>query len=233
VDFVTTVDWRESHKLLKAAFPVDITSDEAIHEIQFGHLRRPTHASRPFDADRYEVAQQKWTALAEERRGFAVLSDCKYGVSTASNSINLTLLKSAVAPDMTADRGRQEFTYSMYIWNGSFADSDIVREGYDLGHPVTTARGDGGTRSLLAIDAPNVVIETVKPAEDGSGDIVLRLYEAARTATRCELSTTLRVRRASVTNMLEEKGKRIAVKNGRIALDFRPFEVKTLKLKVR
>ncbi len=231
VDFVTSVDWQESHKLLKAAFATDIRSDEAIHEIQFGHLRRPTHESRPFDADRYEVAQQKWTALTEEGRGFAVMSDCKYGLSTTSNSISLTLLKSAVAPDMTADRGHQEFTYSMYIWNGSFADSEIVKEAYDLSHPVTSAPGAAGTESVLSIDAPNVVIETIKPAEDGSGDIVVRLYEAMRTATRCTLSTTLPVKRAALTNMLEEKAKRIPVRNGRVILDFRPFEVKTLRFK--
>ncbi|MBM4039308.1 MAG: alpha-mannosidase, partial [Planctomycetes bacterium] len=102
VEFRTRIDWRERHKLLKVAFPTNLHANEAIHEVQFGHLRRPTHRSRPFDADRFEVAQQKWTALAEEDRGAAVLNDCKYGVNVLGGSIALTLLRSPLAPDMTA-----------------------------------------------------------------------------------------------------------------------------------
>jgi len=255
LDFVTRIDWRERHKLLKVAFPVDVHTNEAIHEIQFGHLRRPNHRSRPFDTNRFEVSAHKWTALAEEGRGAAVLNDCKYGVSVLANSINLTLLRSTLAPDMLADRGVQEFTYAFYVWNGSFADCGLVREGYDLNVPVTTAPGaakhfadarakgdtvDFGpaaaeTASLFAVDAPNIVLDTVKPAEDGSGDLILRLYESKRMATRTTLSTALPVRAARETDMLEEpmKGARsIAVRSGLMRLDFRAFEIKTVRLKM-
>ncbi len=93
IDFDSEIEWQERHKLLKVAFPVGIHANEAMHEIQFGHIRRPNHASRPFDADRFEVCNQKWTALMEENRGCAVLNDCKYGVNVVGQSINLTLLK--------------------------------------------------------------------------------------------------------------------------------------------
>ena len=110
VDFHTIIDWQERHKLLKVNFPVNYFAHEALHEIQFGHLARPTHRSRALDRDRFEVSNHKWTALAETGRGFAVLNDSKYGVDVLDDCINLTLLQSALAPDMTADRGRQEFT---------------------------------------------------------------------------------------------------------------------------
>ena len=232
VDFATTVDWHERHKLLKVAFPVAVHANEAVHEIQFGHIRRPNHRSRPFDADRFEVANHKWTALMEENRGFAVLNDCKYGVNVLGGSINLTLLRSPLAPDMTADQGVQEFTYALYVWNGPFADSGVVREGYDLNVPVLTAPGDGGTASLFAVDADNVIIEAVKPAEDGSPDVVVRLYEAKRMATRCVLSTTLPVEEVCLTDMLEAVQDVIDCNNGEVALDFRPFEVKTVRLRL-
>jgi alpha-mannosidase len=230
VDFATTVDWQESHKMLKVAFPVAIHANEAIHEIQFGHIRRPNHLSRPFDANRFEVCNHKWSALAEENRGCAVLNDCKYGLNVLGNSINLTLLKSALAPDMTADKGIQTFTYSFYAWNGSLAESGVVREGYELNVPVTTAAGAGGQGSLFAVDAPNVIIETVKPAEDGSGDVVVRLYEAKHMATATALTTTLSVKRAAVTNMLEEFEAELPCADGKMALGFRPFEIKTIRL---
>lgn len=230
VEFHTVIDWNESHKLLKVNFPVNIYSTEALHEIQFGHIARPTHKSRPFDAERFEVSMHKWTALTEANRGFAVLNDCKYGVNVDGNSINLTLLKSALAPDMYADKGRQEFTYAFYAWNGTFFDSALVREGYELNVPAMTAAGDAGVGSVFAVDAPNVVIETVKPAEDGSGDVIVRLYEALRTATRCTLTTSLPVNKAAQTTMLEEHEGDLAMQEGRIALDFRPFEIKTVRL---
>ena len=233
VDFHTVLDWQESHKLLKVNFPVDIHANEAIHEIQFGHIRRPNHLSRPFDADRFEVCNHKWTALAEENRGFAVLNDCKYGVNVLGNSINLTLLKSALAPDMTADKGRQEFTYAFYAWNGSLAESAVVREAYDLNCPVMVTPGAAREveRSLFSVDAPNIIIETVKPAEDGSADVVVRLYESKRTATRCALTTSLPVREAIQTDMLENGDNKLPCQNGKIELEFRAFEVKTVRLR--
>jgi alpha-mannosidase len=231
VDFVTRIDWQETHKMLKVGFAVDIHANEAIHEVQFGHIRRPNHQSRPFDADRFEVSNHKWTALAEENRGCAVLNDCKYGVNVLGNSINLTLLKSALAPDMTADKGLQEFTYAFYAWNGSLAESRVVEEAYDLNCPVWTAPGAAGEKSILAVDAPNVVIEAVKPAEDGSGDVIVRLYEAMRMRTRCALSTALPVSSAQETDMLENATGALAVNGHKIALEMRPFEIKTLRLK--
>lgn len=232
VDFASTIDWQESHKLLKVAFPVDIYTTEAIHEIQFGHLRRPNHASRPFDADRYEVSAHKWSALAEENRGVAVLNDCKYGLSVKGNSINLSLLKSAMAPDMTADKGVQQVTYAVYAWNGSLGQSGVVREAYDLNVPVTVTPGSAGQGSLFSLDDPNIIIEAVKPAEDGSTDVIVRLYESMRSATRCTLTTSLPVKSAVETNLVEEGTAKLKVSGGKMLLDFRPFEIKTLRLKL-
>ena len=231
VVFNTTVDWQENHKLLKVAFLVDVHANDAIHEIQFGHIRRPNHRSRPFDASRFEVSNHKWTALTEENRGVAILNDSKYGVNVLGNSINLTLLKSALAPDMTADRGVQKFSYAFYAWNGSFANSGIVHEAYELNCPVTVTLGSTGTQSVFSLSAPNIIIETVKAAEDRSGDVIVRLYESKHTATRCILTTNLLVDKAIETSMLEEYAGDLNLDGNGITLEFRPFEVKTVRLK--
>jgi alpha-mannosidase len=232
LEFETTIDWDESHKLLKVGFDSNIRTDEAIHEIQFGCLKRPTHRSMPFDRDRYEVANQKYTAVAEARRGLAVLNDCKYGVSVLGGSINLSLLRASKAPDPQADIGRQTFTYAVSIWRGSFADSGIIREGYELNVPPTIAPGRAETTSLLNIDADNVIVEALKPAQDGSGDLILRLYEAVGTATRATLRTALNLSAAAETNMLETDPRELDVCDGSaVTLDFTAFEIKTLRLK--
>jgi alpha-mannosidase len=233
VDFHTTIDWRERHKLLKVCFPVDIHSNEAVHETQFGYVKRPNHRSRQFDADRFEVCNHKWTALMEENRGFAVLNDSKYGVSVFENSINLTLLKSALAPDMNADRGLQQFTYSFYLWNGNFADSDVIREAYELNCPVSITEGNGGSMSLFSVDTKNVIIETVKPAYDNSGDIIVRMYESKRTTTKCILNTALPAEEVYSTNMLEACKDLIAMTDRGIELELKPFEIATLRIKLK
>ena len=232
LDFVTTIDWQESHKLLKVTFPVNIHANEAIHEIQFGHIRRPNHRSRPFDADRFEVCNHKWTALAEENRGVAILNDCKYGINVLGNSINLTLLKSALAPDPVADKGIQNFAYAIYFWNGSFGDCEVIREAYEMNCPQMLLPGAAGEASIFNLDAANIILETVKLAEDGSDDVILRLYEAKRNLTHCILTTPLPITRALQTDMLERYQSDLSFSKGQIALDFRPFEIKTIRLSI-
>lgn len=230
IEFSTTVDWHEKHKLLKVTFPFAIHANEAIHEIQFGHLRRPNHRSRQYDADRFEVSNHKWTALVEENRGMAILNDCKYGLSVTGSAINLSLLKSAIAPDPIADLGLHTFTYALYAWTGSFADCGVVREAYELNCPPLLIKGHADEQSLFNLDASNIVLETVKTAEDESGDIILRLYESKHMSTRCTLSTTLPVSKAYQVDMMEEGPHPLTMKSGSLALDFRPFEIKTLRL---
>ena len=231
IEFRTRVDWRESHKLLKVNFPVTVMAEDALHEIQFGYVRRPTHATRPYDSARFEVCNQKWTALAEENRGAAVLNDCKYGVNVEGSSINLTLLRSPLLPDMTADKGVQEFTYAFYCWAGSFKDSGVIREAYELNVPAAVIPGKSPSVSLFSVSDPAVVIETIKPAEDGSGDLVVRLYETTRSSVGCTLTTSLPVTHVVETNMLERTLRKLKCKAGQISLSFRPFEIKTLRIK--
>jgi alpha-mannosidase len=96
---------------------------------------------------------------------------------------------------------------------------------------VTTAPGNAGEVELLTVDAPAVIIDTVKPAEDGSGDVIIRLYESMRTATRCTLWTGLPVKSARATDMLENDQGPLKFQDGKVDLEFRPFEIKTVRLK--
>ena len=109
----------------------------------------------------------------------------------------------------------------------------MVHEAYDLNAPLMTAPGDAGERSLFSVDASNIVIEAVKPAEDGSDDVIVRLYEAKRMSTVCELATSLPVTAAASTDMLETTVlEELDCSDGSVALTFRPFEIKTLRLRL-
>ncbi|MGH9035916.1 MAG: alpha-mannosidase, partial [Acidimicrobiia bacterium] len=122
VDFVTEIDWQEVHKFLKVAFPVAVSADEASFEIQFGHLRRPTHEDTDFERARFEVCAQRWADLSEPRvrgvpgdtaYGVALLNDAKYGYDVRGSVLRLSLLRAPTAPDPLCDRGRHRFTYAL------------------------------------------------------------------------------------------------------------------------
>ena len=235
VEFHTTVHWREKNKLLKVDFPVRVHANESLQEIQFGYVKRPNHASRPHDADRYEVVQHKWSALAEANRGFALLNDCKYGISVNGNTMSLTLLRAPTWPDETSDQGVHQFTYGFTFWNGAFLDSPVVREAYELNYPVSLV--SGGSReeqqSLFSIDQANVIAETVKLAEDGSGDWIVRLYESKGGSVTCGLRFGLSIAAVHETTMLEEVLADLPHEGEELWLQFRPFEVKTIRFSTK
>lgn len=209
LDFITRLDWQERHKLLKVAFPVNVRADEAIEEIQFGYVRRPTHRSRQSDRDRYEVCNQRYTALEDGAMGAAVLNDCKYGVSTVGNEIRLTLMKAPLMPDMYADRGEQAFTYSFYPFTGPFAGSGVVREASELNEPPVLgapACGEAEAASgpvFLPLQS-NVVVDIIKPADTADNAVLVRAYESMGMGTDAVFDVSERFARIEETDLLEE-----------------------------
>lgn len=232
VTFRTRIDWQETQKLLKVNFPVTITTDEMISEIQFGHIKRPNHKSREYDRDRFEVCNHKWSALTEQNRGFALLNDSKYGISCEGNQMELTLLKSAIFPDESADKGIQEFTYALTLWNGSLASSKVVQKAYELNVDPIICKGIRADGSLLTTDNTNIIIDCVKKSEHDDGAIVIRAYECMGSRSRTKIHFNFPVWKCSERNMLEEVKWNLPIDNGAIDLVFRAFEVKTLVLNV-
>jgi len=232
LDFETKVDWHEKHVLFKAGFALNVTTDSARHEIQFGHVRRPTHANQAQDRARFEVCAHKWTDLSDNGFGVALLNDCKYGVGVQGSQIRLSLLKSGTHPDPRGDEGEHVFTYALLPHPEPFSVEAVVRPAYELNVPVSAVLAGAGAvalPSLAMVDDANVIVEAVKAPESGRG-LVLRLYEAGGAST----TATVRVPHAHLaagvmeTNLLEEEGRPVPVDEGAVCLDFHPFEVKTL-----
>ncbi len=231
LDFVTHMKWQELHRLLKVEFPVNVQAEEGINEIQFGYMKHPTHRSRLYDIDRYEVCNQRYSALCDESHGAAVLNDCKYGISMNGNALQLTLLRAAASPEMRADNGEHSFTYAFTAWEGSFLESPVVNEAYDLNVPLQTVHGNCEAFSAFETDRKNIFIDTVKPAEDGSRDLIVRLYEAKRADTVSSLKINIPVRSVFLCDMLENEKEELNPEDpAGITLHFHPFEVKTIRI---
>ena len=250
IDFVTRVDWRESHRLLKVEFPVAVMTNQVRCEVQFGSVLRNTHSNLPTDRAQFEVCAHKWICVEEPGCGVALLNDCKYGCDVDGSRMRLTLLRSPKAPDPEADMGIHYFTYALLPYSGDFVAAGVVHEAYDLNDPLSVVETPGAGQSsdrgsavkelsFLGMDNPNIVIETVKAAEEGGraergeADLVVRLYETAGAHQRGRLSSLGRILHAEQTNMLERKGAPCSHGERHIELELRPFEIRTLKLRVQ
>lgn len=235
IDFVTAIDWYEEHHLVKAFFPLDINASKATYDIQFGNIERNTHENTTWDYAKFEVCAHKWADVSDGGFGVSILNDCKYGYSTLGSDMSLTLLKCATYPNEVADKGHHEFTYSLFSHEGDFRRGGTVQQAYGLNQPLICKqvnRQSGkldDNYSFISCDRKNIIVETVKKAED-SDDIIVRLYETDN--CRCETTLTFGFdfKKAVICDMLENEQTEVAGCGNQIRLDIKSFEIVTLKI---
>lgn len=236
IDFETYADWKESHLVVKTAFPVDVNADKATYDIQFGNVERPTHMNTSWDAAKFEVCAHKFTDFSEYGYGVSILNDCKYGHDIHNGVMRLTMLKCGTYPDETADKCEHFFTYSVFPHKGDFKTAGTVKQAYDLNVPMRAfkiGKQDGTLPerySLITCDSDNIIIETVKKAEDGDG-VIVRMYECFNQRTAVTLKTGFEFKSVTLCDMLENDKTEIKTKDNEISLELKPFEIVTVKIK--
>ncbi len=234
IDFETYCDWNEEEVLLKAAFPLDIKAQSFTTDTTAGGLVQINNKNTTWQQARYEVPCHKWVDLSEGGYGVTIMSDFKYGCDVKDNVVRLSLLKAPIAPDAFSDRHEHRFTYSIVPHAGTWQDAEVDKIAEDLAFPQTLIRG----RSAKAISAPfavcasNIKVAACKMAEDGSGDIVLRLIEVDGKRTKTTLSSEKAIASACQTNILEQKEADAQVNGNDIALEFRANEIKTVRVRL-
>ena len=232
LDFDTTINWRERHILLKAAFPIEILAPMATYEVQWGNVQRPTHRNTSWDWARFETCAQKWVDLSEGDYGVSLLNDCKYGHDIQANVIRLSLLRSPTRPDFEADQGEHHFAYSLLPHAGSWNETTIAAA-YALNDPLRVVEGanrqGASALSFISVDRPNVVIETIKQAEDGQG-IIVRLYESQRQRGEVTLKTNFGLKQVWQTNLLEENQAALTPSGDSVRFLIKPYQIVTLRL---
>ncbi len=232
LEFHCECEWQESQKMLKVAFPVNVRSMNATYEMQFGCVERPSHFNTSYDLARYEVPGHKWSDLSEHGFGVALLSESKYGYSTFGNVMRLSLLRSPKHPDPQADMGRHEFAYALMPHAGNWREAGVVAEAYRFNSPMILATGAADTnagRSFASIDDRNLVLETIKRAEEEDA-IVLRLYECHGARGTARLQIGWSCRRAAYCNLLEDELTSAELSDGVIEFAYAPYQIITLKV---
>ncbi len=233
IDFETTVDWKLSQHLCKVHFPVDVHTDEATFDIQFGNLKRKIHQNTSWDEARFESCAHKWADMSEGGYGVSLMNDCKYGYSAIDGNLSLTLFKAGTEPFEKADIEVHKFTYSLLPHSGSWVEGNTEKESFNLNVPLKVFAGGkaGDELSFASVDKDNVVLETIKASEDGNG-IIVRMYEVENKRSRVTFSLCKNVKEVSETDLMEKdlSEKNFETKGNKVMFTIKPYEIKTFRI---
>ena len=240
IDFDTVVDWHLRHIIVKAAFPVDVNTNKATYEIQFGNIERNHTENTSWDVAKFETCAHKWADISDNGYGMALMNDCKYGHSVVDDStLQLSLLRCGNNFDEKPnDQGEHIMSYSIIPHSGNYIDADIVRKAYAFNNPMLAKEinnSDGELAqsfSLIKTENKNIIIDTVKKAED-SENIIIRIYESQNIKDKIKLSFGIDIKKLYLCDLLENIEKEIEVKDNTAVLDVNNFEIITLMAEVK
>ncbi|MGQ5633705.1 MULTISPECIES: alpha-mannosidase [unclassified Streptomyces] len=238
----TEVDWHETEKFLKLAFPLDLHAERYASETQFGHVFRPTHTNTSWEAAKFEACNHRFVHLQEPGWGVAVVNDSTYGHDVTrtvrtdgdrgtTTTVRVSLLRAPRFPDPETDQGVHRFRHAL-VPGASIADA--VREGWRINLPERRLTGAHEVAPLVTVDNDAVVVTAVKLADDGSGDVVVRFHEAHGGRARATLTAGFEVADVTVTDLLERPLSEAPApeRDGdRVTVRLRPFELRTLRLR--
>lgn len=227
------IDWNETEKLLKLAFPLDIFARETLAETQFGFQRRVTHVNTSWEAAKFETSMHRFV-LAQEDDGFgaALVNDSIYGYDTSrevdgddvTTTVRLSLLRAPRFPDPDTDHGHHEIEVGLVIG----ADAAIATaEGIKLNAPAQLVRGANEVEPLVSVTGEGIVVSSVKLADDRSGDVIVRVYESLGRRTTGALAVGFEHSGIREVSLIEDD-----LDDARTGgeLSLRPFEVRTLRI---
>ena len=236
IDFITQADWQDSHILLKALFPLNLHSESVTCDTQFGTIQRNTYRNTLFDIAKFEFCAHKFVDMSEDDYGVAVLNDCKYGYHTWYNAIGLTLLRAPTYPNPDEDKGHHEFTYSLLPHKGNCVAGTVIHEAQVLNNPVilkAISANEAGhlpeSYSFASVEEDKLILETIKKAEDGEG-FIIRLYDTFNRRGTAMLNLGFAVKEAYLCNLVEENIKKLEVNDNQVAVNYKNFEIITLRV---
>lgn len=226
------IDWHETEKLLKLAFPLDIQASHTEAETQFGYQARATHMNTSWEAAKFETSMHRFVLVREADFGVALVNDSIYGYDTSrdvqgdavTTTVRLSLLRAPRFPDPDTDHGHHAIEVGFVIG----ADAAIATaEGITLNAPATVVRGAREVEPLVSVQGEGIVISAVKLADDGSGDVVVRVYESLGRRAAGALTVGFPHREVREVSLIEDELQEPR-RGGELKL--RPFEVRTLRI---
>jgi len=244
IDFQTSVRWFEKQTLLKATFPLDVKSHQPTYEIPFGAISRTSRYTSAEHRAKFEVPALQWADLSDSRGGASLLNNAKYGYDANESTLRLTLLRSPhyahpidpakLTDNRVSDQGDHHFAYALLPHVGDWKKALTVRAAREFNVPplVFADRSAYALPPLVSSSHPNVMIETIKKAED-SQELVIRLYEAHGEQREATLEFGFPIQKVFECDLLENTLNNLKSSKTKVKLKFKPFEIKTLKVTLK
>ncbi len=235
IDFDTKVDWYETEKVLKAAFPVSVISTHATYEIAHGSIERPTHWNYGTDLVRFEVCGHKWADLSEGDYGVSLINDCKYGYDIKDSLMRITLMRAPICPDPVGDKGVSTFKYRLYPHSGNWSQADTVKYAFELNQPLKGYKSEAQSgqltsRSFVEVSKRNIAVDALKNAQDGNG-LILRMYEAGKSRGKVKVKLNIaEVKRVIECNLMEVDENELTVNENEFEFEISPNQVRTFRV---
>ena len=264
IDFDVEVHWLETGSdttdspMLRAVFPLNLTSTKFYSQVPFNVAERPVDGkingkdapSYLKHADAYgikaeiedgqEVPAQKWVDVTDGKDGIALLNKTKYGHSYSHGDLRLTLMRSAGDPDIYPNLGKYNISYSLFPHSGEWKNG-VWAEGDDFNVPVYAAEPpslalvkEHATRpeedSFISLDSKGIVLTGMKQAAEGK-ELIIRLVEVEGKETVVNLKLPVRISAARRLNLIElplENAANPVVNNQSVQIKIRPNEIVTL-----
>jgi alpha-mannosidase len=241
IDIQTRILNDESFVRYRALFPTSIQNGRITREIPFGASEQP---------DGIEFPAQNWMDCDDGQRGVALLNRGLPGNNAAGGTLMLSLMRSSAIvaygfgggyePGMSSDSGLElnksfTFDYALLPHDGDWRAAQLVRAGLEFNNPLMARTLDAHPGALpgdcapVKVDHPAIVVTALKA--DGDGSTILRMYETMGQPANGVLVKAAGAIAAEEVNLIEDPLHVLAVSDGAIRLDFRPFEIKTVKLK--
>ncbi|WP_461225413.1 alpha-mannosidase [Lacticaseibacillus suihuaensis] len=229
IDFDTVADWHEQELLLRTAFDLNIRTDFATYDIQYGNLRRPINQNTSWDTARFEVVGHKWADLSQPDYGVALLNDCKYGYAALNQTLSLSLIKAGTYPDTAADQGEHRFTYSLFAHAGDFAQGQVEQQAMLLNAPLAVSQTDAELPQLFTLQgADDVEVDAIKLSEDQTR-VILRLHEFTGIDTTLTVTPHFAAKAVGLTRLDETPRQALTpAADGSVTLTATPYQVLTV-----
>lgn len=228
INYKVRVDNNERHKLLKVHFDTNVFAHSIKSEIQYGHLDRATHTNTLTDIARFEYCNHYWSDVSEHDYGVTLINDCKYGISAKGGNMALSLIKSGTHPDTRADIATHYFDFALLPHSGAFDVDTVVIPALQYNTPPIAVVGGKEWKVDISIDNNNIIIDSIAFAQKGD-DTIVTLVERSQGSNNATLAVG-QYSKAYYCNLLQQEIEQLPITEGGIALQFAPFEIKTIKL---
>ena len=224
ITFKHDVDWQDNKYMLRSNFNLNVNSDFAICDIQFGNVKRTRKNETLQETAQFEVCAQQYVDIYDKEVGVALINKTKCGYYIKNNDLELNLLRSTNYPCVNGDIGKTSYEYALYLHVGDYKKANVDKIAYIFNSDFIMSSRRMKTLTNLYFKNDDLEYSCIKNKYKDKG-IIIRLYERSGRKTKLNLNKLgFKDKKISLVNFIEE----VVVDDvSNSIIEFKPFEVKT------